>query len=242
MRFSDEIWNAAIDSIFPRTCPVCKEIVMPRGQLICRECLAQLSFVTEPVCVKCGKQILTQSRELCYDCAHHERTFIANRAMLNYEENARECMVGLKYNNCREHAELFGQMMTIRLRDFILEMNPDCLVPVPVHRQRLKIRGYNQAELVAQVIGREMDIPVIGSILIRRKHTEAMKKLNAEERLKNLREAFDVNREAIPEGISRVMLVDDIFTTGATIEACSKILCAEGLETASICVCIGSDI
>ncbi len=162
--------------------------------------------------------------------------------MLNYEENARECMVGIKYNNCREHAELFGTMMAIRLYDFILEVSPDCLVPVPVHKARLKIRGYNQAELIAQVIGLKLDIPVHSDILIRRKHTEAMKKLNADERLRNLKEAFDINRDAIPEGVSRVMLVDDIFTTGATIEACSKILCAEGLEVASICVCIGSDI
>lgn len=231
-----------LDSIFPRTCPVCGEIVMPRGQLICRDCLSLLSFVRSPVCEKCGKEILTGSRKLCYDCAHRERTFTANRALLNYEENARRCMAKIKYKNCREHTELFGKMMAIRLCDFILEMNPDCLVPVPAHISRQKMRGYNQAELIAEVIGRETDIPVRADLLIRRKHTAAMKNLGAEDRLNNLREAFAVCDTGIPKEIKRIMLVDDIFTTGATIEACSKILCAEGVETSSICVCIGSDI
>lgn len=215
---------------------------MPVGSLICRECLGKLSFVRAPVCEKCGKQVLTESQKLCYDCSRAERTFSANRAMLNYDDNARRCMIGIKYKNRREHVELFGKMMVGCLGDFIRGENPDRLVPVPVHSSRMKTRGYNQAELIANVIGRELEIPVDAGFLIRKKHTEAMKKLKPEERLDNLKEAFEVDRSRIPGGIRKVILVDDIYTTGSTIEACSKILCAAGLETASICVCIGSDI
>lgn len=238
----NSILNTFTDSIFPRTCPVCGEIVVPAGRLICRSCLDSLSFVRAPVCEKCGKQVLTYSQHLCYDCTHMPKTYMVNRALLNYDETARKCMVGIKYKNCREHAELFGKMMAYRLKQYITDVAPDCLVPVPVHSSRYKARRYNQAELIAEVIGRELGIPVRTDILFRVKHTEAMKKLDPEERLKNLEEAFSVNTEVISNKISKVMLVDDIYTTGATIEACSKILCSYGLKTASICVCIGSDI
>lgn len=215
---------------------------MPRGSLICRECLKELSFVRYPICRKCGKQVLTETQKICYDCSRTNRSFSANRALLNYDDNARRCMVGIKYKNHREHVELFGKMMARRLGDFIIGENPDYLIPVPVHPSRLRARGYNQAELLAKVIGSELGIPTRTDILYRKKQTEAMKSLNPLERLANLDEAFAIEKDNIPSKTRRVMLVDDIYTTGATIETCSKILCSAGLETASICVCIGSDI
>lgn len=215
---------------------------MPRGGLICQHCLKKLSFVRHPICCKCGKQVLTETQKICYDCSRAARSFSANRAILNYDDNARRCMVGIKYKNHREHVELFGKMMVHRLGDFIMEENPDHLIPVPVHPSRLKTRGYNQAEMIADVIGRELGISVKTDILFRKKQTEAMKSLDPDERLANLDEAFAIEKSNIPAGTRKVMLVDDIYTTGATIETCSKILCSYGLETASICVCIGSDI
>lgn len=232
--------------MFPRTCPVCDEIIPSHGQLICRGCIEKLSFIRRPICEKCGKQVLTESQKLCYDCAHNERTFIRGRAMLNYDDTARRIMTGIKYRNRREHAEVISKMLAYRLKDYISEMDPDCLVPVPVHESRLRERGYNQAELLADYVGRETGIPVRADILYRKKQTAAMKNLTPEERRVNLQEAFAVRTEAFSAKNrgkpGRVMLVDDIYTTGATAEACTNILWQYGIETCLICACIGSDI
>ena len=238
--------NYLIDSIFPRTCPVCDRIVAPNTALIHRSCMERLSFVRRPICKKCGKQVLTESQQFCYDCAHTEHTFIKGRAMLNYDETAQRIMSGIKYRNRREHAEIISRMLIYRMKDFIAEMNPDCLVPVPVHKSRLRERGYNQAQLIADYISRETGIPVRPDILQRTRHTVAMKNLDPKERQANLREAFLADTEAFaPEKGGKpqhIMLIDDIYTTGATAEACAGILSKYGIGMSFLAVCIGSDI
>ena len=238
--------TALYDSIYPRTCPVCDRIVPPHTALIHRRCMEQLSFVRRPICKKCGKQVLTESQKFCYDCAHNSHTFIKGRAMLNYDDTAQRIMSGIKYRNRREHAEIISRMLAYRLKDFIAEMDPDCMVPVPVHKSRLRERGYNQAQLFAEHISRETGIPVRSDILFRTKHTAAMKNLDPKERQANLEEAFLVREEAFdPEKGGRpqhIMLIDDIYTTGATAEACAGILRKHGIGMSFLCVCIGSDI
>ena len=166
--------------------------------------------------------------------------------MLNYDETAQRIMSGIKYRNRREHTEIISRMLTYRMKDFIAEMNPDCLVPVPVHKSRLRERGYNQAQLIADYISRENGIPVRTDILQRTRHTAAMKNLDPKERQANLREAFLTDTEAFaPEKGGKpqhIMLIDDIYTTGATAEACAGILGKYGIGMSFLTVCIGSDI
>ena len=107
-------------------------------------------------------------------------------------------------------------------------MQADALVPVPVHATRKKTRGFNQAEILARVIGKKLGIPVIPEMLVRNKKTLPQKDLSAAERLKNLSGAFAAGE--IPEGIRSVILVDDIYTTGSTIEACARALRASGIS------------
>jgi ComF family protein len=107
-------------------------------------------------------------------------------------------------------------------------MQADALVPVPVHATRKKTRGFNQAEILARVIGKKLGIPVIPEMLVRNKKTLPQKDLSAAERLKNLSGAFAMGE--IPEGIRSVILVDDIYTTGSTIEACARALRASGIS------------
>ena len=105
-------------------------------------------------------------------------------------------------------------------------MAPDAVVPVPVHKSKYRERGYNQAEILANGIGKRLGIPVMPDFLVRSKKTLPQKQLSDKERLKNLQEAFMVNKKAgcclsMP---AKVLLVDDIYTTGSTIEACTNVL------------------
>ena len=217
-----------IDLLFPRRCPVCDGIVMPKGRLICRECLRQLSPVKGPVCKKCGKEVMTAEIEYCFDCEKHKRTFEYGLALFNYEETARKSMAKIKYKNKREYLDFYGKAVAARYETLILRMDAQALVPVPVHPARRKERGFNQAELLARRIGECLSIPVMPQLLLRNKNTMPQKGLDPSGRLKNLEEAFKAGKEM--NGVKGVILVDDIYTTGSTIEACTRVLKKAGIK------------
>jgi ComF family protein len=227
-----------IDLLFPRRCPVCDGIVMPKGRLICPECVKKLSFVKDPVCKKCGKEVISADIEYCVDCVRYKRTFKYGRALVNYDENARNSMVKIKYKNKREYLDFYGEAICARYGKLIMRMEADVLVPVPVHPSRRKERGFNQAELLARRIGELLGIAVCSTLLVRNKKTMPQKGLDPAGRLQNLEEAFAIGQ--IVKGVEGVILVDDIYTTGSTIEACTRILKKAGIKRVYfLTICIG---
>ncbi|MFW6680610.1 double zinc ribbon domain-containing protein [Lacrimispora sp. AGF001] len=227
-----------IDLLFPRRCPVCDGIVMPKGRLICPDCVRVLSFVKDPVCKKCGKELFSSDMEYCFDCVKHRRTFEYGRALINYDEHAKTSMAKIKYKNKREYLDFYGDAISLRYEKLIRRMEADGLVPVPVHPSRKKERGFNQAEVLAQKIGAKLNIPVFPDILVRNKKTMPQKALNPTERLKNLEEAFMPGK--IVAGVKNVILIDDIYTTGSTVEACTRVLKKSGINKVYILtICIG---
>lgn len=250
------------DLLFPRRCPVCGDVVLPQGHLICPECFKKLSFVRQPTCRRCGAELSSDTVEYCYDCTKNHRTFEYGMALLNYDEVSAPSMVKIKYKNKREYLDFYGQAILVRFASQIRAMNPDCIVPIPIHSSRRRIRGFNQAEVLAKILSRglisqsdtssrfplksmaysapsdSMTIPVYPKLLIRNKKTIPQKQLSPAERLKNLEQAFSIGK--IPPGIKSVLLIDDIYTTGATIEACTRVLKKAGIEKVYfISICIG---
>lgn len=227
-----------IDLLFPRRCPVCDGIVMPKGRLICPECVKKLSFVKDPVCKRCGKEVISADIEYCFDCVRHKRTFEYGRALVNYDENARSSMAKIKYKNKREYLDFYGEAICTRYEKQILRMEADVLVPVPVHPSRRRERGFNQAELLARRIGARLEIPVCPQMLVRNKKTVPQKGLDPAGRLKNLEEAFLAGEPL--NGVEGAILVDDIYTTGSTIEACTRALKKAGVKNVYfLTICIG---
>ncbi len=224
---------------FPRRCPVCGEIVLPRGELICPACVGKLKPVRQPVCMTCGKELESGRQEYCADCMRHPKTFRRNFALLHYDDVTRRSMAAIKYKNKREYLDFYGEAMARRFGRQLLRIRPDALVPVPVHRSRLRSRGFNQAQLLAQRIGRCLEIPVCPQALIRTKKTLPQKKLTSAQRLENIRKAFAPG--ILPPGTRRVVLIDDIYTTGSTLEACARVLRSMGVEEVyGMTICIGS--
>ena len=221
--------EAILNILYPRRCPVCGGIVKPAGRLICPACFRELSFVKSPTCKKCGKEIEDDTMEFCEDCMAHRHVYEYGAALLNYNDAAKNSMVQIKYHNKREYLDFYGAALAVRYERTIRKMNVDVIIPVPVHPSRRRKRGFNQAEVLAKIVGERLGIPVRTDLLKRTKKTLPQKELSAGERLKNLSGAF--RSEEIPQEIRRVLLVDDIYTTGSTIEACTRALKASGVQT-----------
>ena len=227
-RFSDRARAVLTEILFPRRCPICEDIVAPRGELICPECIGRIHFITEPVCKICGREIVSEDEELCSNCKRHRFSFEYGYALMNYSDEAAHSITRIKYTGAKEFLDYYGKKAAELYGDRIKRMGVDAIVPIPVHKSRLRKRGYNQAAVLAEVMGKALGIPVYEEALNRHKKTAALKELNAAERLKNLTSAFYAG--FIPSGLHSVLIVDDIFTTGATLEAASRCLKAAGVE------------
>lgn len=238
----DSILRFVVNLLYPRRCPVCGGIVFPEKNLIHPSCLSKLSPVKSPSCKKCGKEVISEQAEYCYDCSRHPHTFESGMALFNYNEAAKASMAAIKYKNRREYLDFYADALDYRFRKTILRLHPAVLIPVPVHPSRRRKRGFNQAEELADRLSLRWNIPVVKKLLIRKKKTAPQRGLNPAERLKNLREAFVVDEEygmtaGIPE---TVLLVDDIYTTGSTVEACTRALRKAGvMRVFVVVICIG---
>ena len=235
----DRIKESVISLFFPRRCPVCGDIVEPFGELICPGCVGELSPVRQPACKKCGKEVESGRMEYCYDCSRHPKTFRQNFALLNYNAAASRSMSAIKYKGRREYLDFYSRAVCVRFAGMIGRIAPDTIVPVPIHPSRMRSRGFNQAELLACCMGRQLGIPVSAKGLRRAKKTLPQKQLDQAERLKNLQQAFVPGQ--LPRGVKTVLLVDDIYTTGSTLESCATALKSMGVETVyGLTLCIGN--
>ena len=239
MTGAERVRERLVGLLFPRRFPVCERIVVPPGEYICPGCLSRLSPVRQPSCRRCGKEIFSGTEEYCGDCAKKKRSFIRNFALLNYNQAAKDSMAAIKYRNKREYLDFYSRAICVRFGKSILRVRPDILVPVPIHPSRMRSRGFNQAAVLADGIGKQLGISSVPDGLRRVRKTLPQKELDPEARLRNLRGAFAAGN--LPDGVETVLLVDDIYTTGSTMEACARILTASGVKKVyGVTICVGS--
>ena len=212
--------------MFPLRCPVCDGIVRPWGEKICTGCMPKLKLLTPPWCMKCGKKLYSEG-EFCADCMKKGHNYIRGRALYEYGSVA-PSVYRLKYGGKQEYADFFGEEMARYLGTFIRECKPDALVPVPLHRSRQRKRGYNQAQLLAEALGRYMDIPVCGRLVKRVKKTAPLKRQNPTERQNNLKKAFIMTQNDVK--LKTIIIIDDIYTTGSTIDEVAEVLLEHGVK------------
>lgn len=232
--------------LFPRVCAVCGQMVGMQGDFVCYECLDKLSLVKQPACKKCGKEIISEPAEYCPDCSRYPKSFESGMALLNYNEVTRKSMAEIKYKNRREYLDFYAEAMGVRFEKRVQRIQPEMLVPVPVHSSRKRKRGFNQAEELALRLGRRWQLPVCSDMLVRIRKTDPQKELTPTERLKNLQDAFALKQPGkrwngtLPQTI---LLIDDIYTTGSTVEACTRVVKEAGIERVHVMViCIGSGV
>ena len=144
-----------------------------------------------------------------------------------------------KYRGMRSYTDFYGDESVKYAAGWIRKMRPEYLIPVPIHPRKKRIRGYNQAELIAGAIGERMHVPVAEEALVRKRWTDPQKVVSGQERRHNLARSIEIGR--LPAGVRRVMLIDDIYTTGSTMDVCGAILKGAGVERVYfLTLCIGS--
>lgn len=238
----NKVYENTLDLIYPRHCPVCNKIVIPPGGKICNKCVEKIDFIKEPRCKKCGKQIEEMDRELCYDCKNKSHKFKTGIALVNHSGEIKKSIYSIKYNNKREYVDFFVEEIVKKYEEEIKFWDAELIVAVPLHKRKLLKRGFNQAEVIAKRLSKKTGIPYCKNYLLRVKNTRAQKELNDVGRKKNLKGAFKINSKKskhFQEMFKKIIIVDDIYTTGSTIDACSEVLYANGAKDVFF-VCLSS--
>lgn len=197
---------------------------------LCGHCVRILQWADGETCQKCGKPLLYKNNgELCNDCRQWGRKFKKGFTTVRYGRIERDIIHRFKYRDKSYFGAKLAELMYERicLEDIYFDM----VLPVPMYKGKERRRGYNQADLLARVLARNLEMPYRSDILIRTTDTIPMSSLNVEERRDNFNGVFTVaeNKEYILKD-KTVLLVDDIFTTGSTVEACSVTLLDSGVD------------
>ncbi|MDD4923885.1 MAG: ComF family protein [Dehalococcoidales bacterium] len=211
--------KTALDLLFPLRCIECGK----EGSLICPACYNRLPWILPPVCPFCGVDKPPETH--CTSCPVFQPVIDGMRAPFRFEAAIRSAVHRLKYRNLRAIAAPLASMMADYLGDNPLPY--DIIIPVPLHNKRLRERGYNQSELLAKEIGKSTCARVDKNCLMRHRHTpaQAMTK-SIQERHSNLADAFICKNDTVRG--KKVLLIDDVATSGATLDACAKALKSAG--------------
>lgn len=227
-----------LDVLLPAQCAACDSPVETPG-LLCAECFRRTGFITEPFCVHCGvpfgSAAVGGAERLCPTCRLTPPIFRQARAALRYDTEGRRLILPFKHADRTELSMVLAPHMA-RAGSALLR-DAEVLVPVPLHRWRLFIRRYNQAALLAEAVGRLAGRPSLPDALMRVRATESLGEKSAEERAATVADVFAVrpSRMARLRG-RRVLLVDDVMTSGATANACASTLLAAGAASVDVLV------
>ena len=211
---------SALDVLFPPQCVGCGKY----GSFLCPVCESGLSRLEHPYCEICAQPVPTGG--LCRLCATKLPAIDGIRAPFLMEGTLREAIHSLKYRNLRAAAPTLGQLLAQYMES--ITVLGDVLVPVPLHKRRLRDRGYNQSELLAKEVGKRMCLPVMEALIIRTRNTPPQVSLSWEDRIQNVEGSFACVGNAQGQ---RLIVVDDVVTTGSTVSACAAVLKAGGAES-----------
>jgi len=209
----------ALDLLFPQYCVGCGR----EGEFLCYSCRQSLPRITSPLCPRCGRP--QPSGILCPGCVSWPAKIDGIRSPFRFDGVMRQAIHQLKYRNLRALAVPLAKL----LRDYITNnpMPAEVLVPVPLHQKRLRERGYNQSSLLARELGKLNNLPVVDDCLTRQRHTPPQARTSTvEERRSNTANAFACRDCRLRD--KQVLLIDDVSTSGATLDACAAALKAAG--------------
>ena len=225
-----------LDMIYPKKCPLCHEVLKDRNKLLCGKCAGKIRPFSGSLCMKCGKPVKMEE-EYCVVCREGGHYFTEGRSIFPYGEIWRQSLIRFKYYGCREYGDFYAKAMSVYGRRYLERWKPQLIVPVPLHPAKKRMRGFNQAAYLAERISRYTGIPADMGLVQKNIKTKSQKKLNALQRRKNLEKAFCVTGDVRGKDI---LVIDDVYTTGSTIDAMASCLKKKGAENVYfLTVCIG---
>ena len=231
----NKFFTAFLDVLFPPLCHICRAFIPEAGTLhICPACRESMPIVGHPLCPVCGIPFPGAGDDhVCGDCQESQPVFRAARAAMIYEGRCRDLIHAYKYRHKTYLRRPLALLAADSLRDFVATCAPELMVPVPLHVRRLRERGFNQAVLLGEIWAREWNLPLDRGAMRRIRWTEPQINLTAAQRRDNVKDAFDVRDANAVKG-RRVLLVDDVYTTGSTVKECAVALKAAGAREVAV--------
>lgn len=226
VRGARDIFSGLLDLIYPPHCLICRAA----GETyLCASCIEKIDLIKPPFCRKCGGPCESFH---CEDCREREYHFECARSAAIYEGVLREAIHALKYRNYIAVAEPLAEIMAESFRDTGLAGRADIVIPIPIHASRMIHRGFNQSEELARGFAKRLHLPMEPRVLRKSKKTKRQVELPLDLRVSNVQGAFTA---ANPERIrgKRILLIDDVFTTGSTLDEAAKVLLNSGASTIS---------
>lgn len=213
-----------ISFVFPPRCAICNTV----GSLVCADCYGRIQWIEEPICLLCGR-VLSEPQSQCRVCEKRPLPTKQIRAATLFADPISKIIHKFKYNGQFGLDAPLANLMITSWPEW--ETAVDLIVPIPLHSQRERKRGYNQSTLLAKKFGKHLDIPVREHCLQRIKNTTPQVNLNAVDRQDNMHQAFVVNETNIND--QDILLIDDVCTTGATMASAAEALIHAGARTVS---------
>lgn len=229
------IARSLADFCFPRRCVLCNALLdrelIDAGGETCGSCTGSLKALPEHHCTRCAYPFETEGigSHLCQECLTSDPPFDRAGSVWCYEEPVQSAILNFKFHGRTYLRSFFSKAMTRRLRERWEGGRWDLIIPVPLHGSKLRKRGYNQALLIALDVARASRVPVSRSVLRKIRRTSAQSVLSRDERRTNVVSAFEVAEARAIHG-KRVLLIDDVMTTGSTLRECAKTLKESGAE------------
>lgn len=226
-----DVIKKILNLIYPESiyCICCGSIIdRSRSYSICDNCIEKLMWIGGKTCKKCGKPLQEEYlHDICRDCREVKHYFDKGYTCTQYGLYERALIMDFKYGGRSYLGRVIGNIMADRI--ILEEETWDALIPIPINKKRRNKRGYNQAEIIAYQIAKRLDIPVERDVLLRKKNTLPMKDLGVYARRENLEGAFKIaERNTCKIKEKKILLIDDIYTTGSTLDAAAKELKLSG--------------
>ena len=217
--------EALLRLLYPNTCPLCGRVTKER---VCPDCREAVRPIREPICKKCGKPISSEQAEYCHDCSRTRHYFDEGRALWLHRGGAAWSVYQFKFHNRRIYAGFYASEMVRAYGGYVRKKHISLIIPIPLGRRKRRMRGFNQAEILAERLSGRLRIPLDSVHLVRRRDTIPQKSLDPAARRENVRGIFSWTGG--PLAGRRVLLVDDIYTTGSTLDSAARTLKKAGAE------------
>ncbi|MBU5676652.1 ComF family protein [Alkaliphilus sp. MSJ-5] len=231
----EEYVDALLELIYPSKaiCYMCNNSIEKEAKYsLCLNCYNAIPFIPDHYCIKCGIPLrMIEDGPNCEECKGSHHYFHRAISVVKYEEDIKKLIYRFKYSSQTYLARLMGSMMAHKLNQEGTAI--DLILPVPLYKGKERERGFNQATLLCKYIAKETNIPINIDVLIRVKNTKVMHNLSKKERQENVNDAFKVLDEGVIMN-KNILLVDDIFTTGATVNVCSRLLTTHGAKSVTV--------
>ncbi len=222
--------GAFLDLLLPPSCAICNELLDDPKSVICQECRFSFDEIVPPICSVCGQPLVAKDSDLCPSCRLHRPMVKKIRSAFMFGGGVQQAVLAMKLSRRSELAQyLARQAMSVSIPDWNWS-HVDLIVPVPLHGKRLRTRMFDQAALIASSLGKLTQTPVKLSIMRRQRNTPAQARMAlGKNRRKNVENAFRVVKPTLVRK-KTICLVDDVVTTGATLDECARVLLEAGAK------------